>query len=150
MKTEDGEIAGDFNEDASRNESNLGTSKMEPVNAFSLSNEEHRKELQSLVSELKMRVIFSDQNDFSFERFLRFFRRKTTKKFRQTQSADVFATIVNRNFVPSSALNANCLLLVQKQKDASDSPVIEIVEMVAGETILRESLSHTECAFFLR
>ena len=73
MKTEDGEIAGDFNEDASRSKSNFGTSKMEPADAFSLKNEEHRKELECLVSEMKMRVIFSDQNDFCFERFLRFF-----------------------------------------------------------------------------
>ena len=72
MKTENDEIDG-FNEDASRRESNLETSKMEPANAFSLKNEEHRKELECLVSELKMRVIFSDQNDFCSERFLRFF-----------------------------------------------------------------------------
>ena len=68
LKTENDEIDG-FNEDASKSESNLGTLKMEPANVFSLSNEEHRKELQCLVSELKMRVIFSDQNDFCFERF---------------------------------------------------------------------------------
>ena len=82
LKTENGEIAGDFIEDASRSKSNFGTSKTEPADAFSLKNEEHQKELECLVSELKMRVIFSDQNDFCFERFFfQLIRRKITKKF---------------------------------------------------------------------
>ena len=122
---------------------------MEPANAFSLKSEEHRKELQCLVSELKMRVIFSKQNDSCLERCLRFVRRKITKKREiLRQSAGVFAAIVDRNFIPSNALNANCLLLVQEQKN--DGTVIEIVEMVAGEAISFESLSHAEFAFFLR
>ena len=81
-------------------------------------------------------------------------KQKNHKKreiFRHTQSAEgVFAAIVDRNFVPSNALSANCLLLVQEQKDVTNGTVIEIVEMVAGEAISFESLSHVECAFFLR
>ena len=73
---------------------------------------------------------------------------KKREILRQTQSAGVFAAIVDRNFVPSNALSANCLLLVQEQKN--DGTVIEIVEMVAGEAISFESLSHAEFAFFLR
>ena len=73
---------------------------------------------------------------------------KKREIFRQTKSVGVFAAIVDRNFVPSNALNANCLLLVQEQKN--DGTVIEIVEMVAGEAISFESLSHAEFAFFLR
>lgn len=61
---DDGNNKGD-----SRNESNLCSPKMEVVDTFLLSNEEHRKQMKSLVADLNMRLIFFEQNDLCLEKF---------------------------------------------------------------------------------